>query len=436
MKILVAIANYGDSQLQYLNHIVYEYTHYINHDVDVVIHTNIPVGDEMLNYGNVKQIIITDADVCGDWQRLPFTTRKTLLDYPDYDLVIYTENDILVREESIDAYIEASDMLDGTNYIPGFIRYEVREVTRTFPEAHGTYKWDPSVYHEVGDWKFMRYTCDHYGAFVLTSKQMALIQYRNMEFLPEEHVPGYEERTFKVKHCTSIFKNYGLTQVIPVSHIDKFQIRHMSDKYNIKYGNRNLLKELASAMKYAGVNMPNISYCFPYSYEKNLGKAYNAEFEKVGDDDWVCLTDGDAMFLSPDYGHQIGYTIAELSKTYDNFMLTCWTNRVGCKAQRYPQLGVWDEKDITKHQKLAMTLHKKKFAVTHEITIPISGVCMIISKKIWDEIRFAESGILTIDNKFGAEVLARGYKIFLLEGLYILHYYRMNEGRNSISHLM
>lgn len=440
MKILVAIANYGTSQLNYLERVVYEYTHLKNHEADVYIHTNVPVRDgDILSHPNVHEVFISEGDVNGDWQRLPFTTRKTLTNgFPDYDLYIYSENDILIEEHNIDAFVEASDVIKSMDlmFIPGFIRFEVNGNKMTFPEAHRQYRWNPEYYFADGDMEFMRFSCDHYGAFMLTAEQMSWVRQNNPSFDTEEYVEGYEERTFKVKHCTSIYKNYGWIQVIPVSHIDKFLIHHLSDRYKVKYGHRDLIMELKEAKKYAGVDMPYVKYCYPYSYNKNVGDAYNREFETVGDGDWVCLTDADAMFLTPDYGHQIGYTITQCNKIYDNYILTCYTNRVGCKFQRHPQVGLFDEKDLTKHRILANTLHKKNFAKVTELEAPISGMCMIIPKKIWDEIKFENEGILGVDHKFSNTVLERGYKILRMDGLYILHYYRMNEGRKFTGHLI
>lgn len=438
MKTLVAIANYGTSQLKFLERVVYEYTHLNNHHADVYVHTNVPVREgDILTHPDVHEVFITDGDVNGDWQRLPYTTRKTLLNgFPDYDIYIYSENDILIEEKNIDTFIEASEVLKNTDLIPGFLLFEVKEIERVHPQAHGSYKWDSDVTYQKNGWHFIRFTNDHYAAFVLTRDQFNKVLNHNNNFLPDENVDGYQERTFKVKHCTSIFRNYGFTQVIPVSRIEDFLIRHLPDKYNNRY-TRNAEKELKEYTRYIGVDMPYVRYSSPYSYCKNVGVAYNREFLLVGDDDWVCLTDGDAMFLTPDYGHQIGYTIAQQLKEHpDGFMLTCYTNRVGCKQQRYPQTGVFDEKDISRHKKIADEIRKKYFSKVTQIDPPVSGVMMCIPKKIWNEIKFKEQGILSVDNDFSTHLTESGYPILRMDGLYMLHYYRMNEGKAFIKHLL
>ena len=173
-----------------------------------------------------------------------------------------------------------------------------------------------------------------------------------------------------------------------------------------------------------------IRYCFPYSLDKKLGQAYNKEFETVGDDDWVCLKDADVAFLTPDYGSFIVDIINAYPHTGG---FTCFTNRIGNRWQRYP--GMFDEKDITVHHakaKLVRETHGYSATILHK---PISGMVMIVSKKAWNQVKFKEEGILRVDNDFSKRILQKRIPIRRIDGLYVLHYYRFNEGANSTTHL-
>ena len=51
----------------------------------------------------------------------------------------------------------------------------------------------------------------------------------------------------------------------------------------------------------------------------------------------------------------------------------------------------------------------------------------VISKKVWNEIRFKE-GLLGVDWDFSQKVLDKGYPIYIMQGLYVFHLYRLGNG--------
>ena len=103
MKLLVVIANYGTNQLSHLDKVLYEYKNYKNIDVDIIVHTNETISN------NVNQILIKNLD---NWNRLPFTTRKTIFDRKDdYDLFIYSENDHLITENNVKSFLNVTHIL-------------------------------------------------------------------------------------------------------------------------------------------------------------------------------------------------------------------------------------------------------------------------------------------------------------------------------------
>jgi GT2 family glycosyltransferase len=183
-----------------------------------------------------------------------------------------------------------------------------------------------------------------------------------------------------------------------------------------------------------GRAMSNIYYFTPYSLEKNLGKAYNDYMKLVpSSDDWVALVDADIMFLRPDFGHQIAEIV---SKYPDAGMFTCYTNRVGNARQRYP--GMWNVADMLKHRKVATDLQKNRRCNIQEILPPISGHLMVFRKSTWEMSGgFTEDKkILGVDNNFSNRVHSMGKKIYIMCGVYMLHYYRMAEGRAYKNHLL
>lgn len=187
-----------------------------------------------------------------------------------------------------------------------------------------------------------------------------------------------------------------------------------------------------------------IWYFTPYSIEKNLGVAYNNYCELVKDDnDWICLIDGDALFLNDAWGHHF----QALIDTYpDTGLFTTYTNRTGNIEQLYNG-ELSENSDLLYHRQLALKLQKENYLKVKELTHFISGHVMLFSKKTWSEVggfptTLSEKtalkynfNIVALDNRFSYRILQAGKKILLAEGIYVMHYYRLLEGRLHRAHL-
>jgi len=177
----------------------------------------------------------------------------------------------------------------------------------------------------------------------------------------------------------------------------------------------------------------SIFYFVPYSLEKNIGKAYNQYMSLLpNDNDWGVLMDGDTMFLTFDWGHAISEVINKLP---DAGIITCYTNRLAKnKVQRYGE----DSTDIILHRAIAKKLDKKFRGSYRKINQRVSGFFMAIKKKTWREVgKFPEmpNRILDIDGLFSNKILQAGKYIYIMRGMYKLHYYRMAEGPKYKDHL-
>jgi len=176
-----------------------------------------------------------------------------------------------------------------------------------------------------------------------------------------------------------------------------------------------------------------IYYFVPYSLSKNIGQAYNQYMSLLpNDNDWGILMDGDTMFLTFDWGHAIAEVIKKLP---DAGIITCYTNRVAKnKAQLY---GV-DSTDILVHRVIAKKVNKESRGQYRKINQRVSGFLMAIKKKTWREVgKFPERAnqILDVDGLFSTKILRANKGIYLMRGVYVLHYYRMYEGAKYKDHL-
>ena len=172
-------------------------------------------------------------------------------------------------------------------------------------------------------------------------------------------------------------------------------------------------------------------YSNPYCTRKDIGEALNEFCESVPDDDWICLQDGDMMYLTPDWGKQIEEVIRKHGDSYDLF--GCMTNRLGGRTQLVP--GMYDERDISKHYEKAVQLARDHWAEVEPLRVGVAGMFMLFKKSTWAKHRFTEGTYAgtKFDSQFGKSILRARGKIGLIKGLYVFHLYRIwSEASNPI----
>ena len=165
----------------------------------------------------------------------------------------------------------------------------------------------------------------------------------------------------------------------------------------------------------------------PASYKQNLGKVYNDYMEMLADDEWALFLDHDAMFTDPDWYTQIKDVIRG---NPDYGLFTCKTSRINNPFQRHG--GHEYTHDLNYHLKVGQNLSNEKYALVSDVTFgkSISGVILLISKKVWKQAPFI-NGFLGVDNKIHHAVRLAGKKVGIIEGLYTYHFYR---GDGDLSH--
>jgi GT2 family glycosyltransferase len=177
-----------------------------------------------------------------------------------------------------------------------------------------------------------------------------------------------------------------------------------------------------------------VHFVIPYALDKNLGKAYNETMAALPDGDWACLLDYDVQLLTPDAGRIIH---EYATRARPDQLLTCYTNRVSTLSK--PQLlnGVVNEdSDIRHHIGLAERQRQCLYQMT-QIARDISGMLMLINKKLWAEFPFTEDNkCLGVDTEFNRRTRAAGKTIMRMDGLYVWHAYRLKNGIHDKTHLL
>lgn len=167
--------------------------------------------------------------------------------------------------------------------------------------------------------------------------------------------------------------------------------------------------------------VPKIHYISPFRSDKNIGKANNDEISLYNNDDWVCLTDADAMPMLPDFGKQIEDIVMAHGDQFG--LIGCMTNRLGGLHQCYN--GKFsDDMDMRNHYKIALELRETNGNEVVETT-GVAGLFMLFKVDTWRRAGGFVEKDFKADTYFNKAVKKIGLKIGLATGLYFFHGYRI-----------
>src|SRR5579864_6254290 len=206
MNILVAIASYGTTHDQYLNRLIAEYRS-MRHRVDIVVLTEAPksMGPDV----EVKVGLPTK-----DPWSLPFAHKQLFADrVNDYDLFIYSEDDHLITEQHVEAFLNASKVLPETE-IAGFLVIEKAQGGKlNFCGFLAHFHWDPASVRSRGNQMFAHFTNEHSACYMLTQAQLrrAIL---SGGFLVGPHQGKYD---LLCSAATDPYTQCGFTKVICIS---------------------------------------------------------------------------------------------------------------------------------------------------------------------------------------------------------------------------
>jgi len=167
--------------------------------------------------------------------------------------------------------------------------------------------------------------------------------------------------------------------------------------------------------------MASLLMTVPFSIEGRIGKTYN-DIMRNCTNDWVGFADHDIFFANPYW--YIMFTLA-IDKLLNPGFISCKTNKIGCPLQK---AGSKKTDDIKYHRERAEELHKEYWNDFEDVTnsqhVP-SGLVFVTPRKAWEKVGgFRENGIIGVDNHYVNKLKVAGYKIYILSGLYVYHYYR------------
>lgn len=163
----------------------------------------------------------------------------------------------------------------------------------------------------------------------------------------------------------------------------------------------------------------------PYDTSGNIGKGLNEAIDQVQNlEDWICLRDGDAMYLRADWGKRIEASINNFGQEYS--LMSCFTNRLNPNTMRHQLHGgiCSKETDMLKHLDIYDTYPSEPEMNLVPKGKVIAGFFMLFQKKTWLKVGgFAEKNI-HFDSDFTTKVQGKGLKVGVMTNLYVYHLYR------------
>lgn len=221
LRILVAIANHGSKNRKFLDQLLASYRG-MEHEVDIVVLSDLPKHD----LGDDIEVHV-GAPTPNPWS-LPFAHRKIFAERAEqYDLFVYSEDDTLIEQRHVDAFMRVSKVLPDDE-VAGFMRFERHPSgARSICSVHSHYRWDPESVAVIGGETFASFLNEHSACYMLTAPQLAKAL-ASGGFMVPAHEGRYD---MLVSAATDPYTRCGLLRRICVSRIEDFMICHLPNVY-------------------------------------------------------------------------------------------------------------------------------------------------------------------------------------------------------------
>lgn len=267
LKLLVAIASYGTSNDEYLFRLLDEYR-LMPFNVDVVVLSNI--HKQLPPAVKLKVGLLTP-----DPWSLPHGHKQLFADELDnYDVFIYSEDDHLITERNIRAFLAITPHLPNDE-IAGFLVSEQHlDGNRSYPGIHGHFHWDAASPRVRGPYTVAFLTNEHTACYLATQEQLRHA-IDSTGFLVAPHQGKYD---LLCTAATDIYTQCGFKKVTCISHIGDFTVRHLPNKYVGVLGisERELERQVATLMEIgssaysAGLMFPTETRLPGWRYSKSF----------------------------------------------------------------------------------------------------------------------------------------------------------------------
>lgn len=266
-KILVAIASYGVAHLSTLREIVASYRR-LPMEVDIVVLSEAPK-----DLGSDVEVVV-GLPAKNPWT-LPFAHKSVFAQRVErYDLFIYSEDDIVISERQIRAFLRATPQL-AADEIAGFLRYEVGSDGDWFlTDLWGHFHWQPASVRTRGDYTVAEFTNEHAGFYILTQAQLQ----RALASGGFLRAPYRARYNWPETAATDPYTSCGFRKVICISALEDFLVHHASNRYvhQLPVSLRALQEQIATLNRIRDRQHPASTLCEiePKAWRSHWKKTY------------------------------------------------------------------------------------------------------------------------------------------------------------------
>lgn len=217
-RLLVSIANYGDSQVEYLHRQIEALRTY-RRELRIVVDSTVPLPD--LQVDDVRLFAPTIG------RRLPFQHRRLFFEHrDDFDGFLYTENDIHIEETAIDEVLALSGALP-EDWIVGLFRFEQKAGEKLLIDAHPHWPVLHTGLFSAAGHELWSPANLHSGCYFLTSKQLHRALASGGYLVRPHHGP-YQ---MLEQAASDVYTQCGFKRKVLPFEVERVLVHHMPDKY-------------------------------------------------------------------------------------------------------------------------------------------------------------------------------------------------------------
>lgn len=226
-RVLVAICSYGEKHLAPLRRMIATYQS-MSFDVDVVV-----LSEASKDLGPRVKVVV-GLPSPDPWS-LGFAHKNLFAaNVDEYDLFIYSEDDVEISEATLRAFLRATEQLHADE-IAGMFRYSTDATGEAWlNDFYGHYHWKPQTVARRGDYVIAEYTNLHSACYVVTRSQLK----RAIDSGGFVRPPSEGVYDLLCTAATDPYTRCGFRKVLCVSAAKDFFVHHLPD---LLYPDRSLL---------------------------------------------------------------------------------------------------------------------------------------------------------------------------------------------------
>jgi len=167
-----------------------------------------------------------------------------------------------------------------------------------------------------------------------------------------------------------------------------------------------------------------IHVCVPFEPGRKLAYAYDRAMED-SKAEWVLMYDHDIFLSTNPLWYIMSLNAIKQLEGKKVGWITAKTNRIGNKSQLYPVPN--DNDNLNYHIEIASKLYKKNKNLLSLVKGNPSGFFILTNKTACADVGGFDDigkGLSGVDNNYSKKLRAKGYGLYVMEGLYLYHYYK------------